>query len=172
MSRNNLMPFEPHEVGQLIETIWTVVLDCSVQSIPLPAGGQDLTDSLTGMIEITGAWEGIVALECPRGFVRQAASLVFEMEPDLVTRDQLEDTLCELTNIIGGNFKALLPPSTHLGLPAVAEDASCCRRIAVDRAFMRLAFETSGFVFFVSILSSAAASDDPHRQLLVTAPKA
>src|SRR3990172_2061058 len=103
------MPFEPSEVGRLIETIWTVVLDCEVRAVPMPAGFQDATGVLMGLVEITGAWEGGVALECPWGFVRQAAGLMFEIEPDRVTVDQLEDTLCELTNIVGGNFKALLP---------------------------------------------------------------
>ena len=56
------MPFEPREVGQLIEMIWTVVLDCSVQSLPVPATFRESTDVLTGMVEITGAWEGVVAL--------------------------------------------------------------------------------------------------------------
>ena len=160
MSRNDLMPFEPCEVGRLIETIWTVVLDCEVRAVPMPAAFQDATGVLIGLVEITGAWEGVVALECPTGFVRQAASLMFEIEPDRVTVDQLEDTLCELTNIIGGNFKALLPPSTHLGLPSVAADTNCSRALPGPRALARLAFETSGFVFVVTILSAVAASHE------------
>ena len=160
VSRNDLMPFEPSEVGRLIETIWTVVLDCNVQCVPMPASLQDATGVLTGMVEITGGWEGVVALECPSGFVRQAASLMFEIEPDLVTADQLEDTLCELTNIVGGNFKALLPPASHLGLPSVTKDANSSGALPGARVLTRLAFETSGFVFVVTILSGAAVFDE------------
>src|SRR5262249_23489239 len=116
------MPFEPGDVDRLIETIWTVVLGCNVRQVSTPLNIAADENLLTAMVGITGAWEGVVAIECPEGFARQAASAMFEIEPGLVTVEQAEDALCELTNIVGGNFKALLPLSSHLGLPTVVRE--------------------------------------------------
>jgi len=165
------MPIEPGQVGQLIETIWTVVLDCNVQSVPVPASHRDAASVLTSMVEFTGEWEGMLALECPEGFVRQAAALMFEIDQELVTVEQLEDSLCELTNIVGGNLKALLPPSTHLGLPFVAKDTNSSQALPRARVLTRLAYETSGFVFLVTIFSGFAASEEVQQQFQVAGPK-
>ena len=155
------MPFDPCQVGQLIETIWTVVLDCNVRPAPVPNSDPAATDVLTGMVGITGAWEGIVALQCSQALARQAASVMFEMEPEQVTFDQIEDALCELTNIVGGNFKALLPPSSQLSLPSVTKGTSDAHTLAGDRVLTQLAFETSlGEVFTVTILSGANACQE------------
>lgn len=163
------MPFEPSDVGQLIETIWNVVLDCAVQPVPAPASGREPSGEMVGMVEIAGAWEGVVAITSPAGLVRQAASTMFEVEPGLVSADQLDDTLCELVNIVGGNFKALLPAVTRLGLPFVAKDTGCTPALPRARLLVQLAFETSGFVFLVSIFSAAAAPADTPRQQLQAA---
>jgi len=165
VSSNALLPFEPRDVGQLIETIWTVVLGRDVQPVSLPASLQVAAGILTGMVEITGAWEGVVVLECPLGLVRQAAGTMFEIEPELVTSDQLEDALGELTNIVGGNFKALLPASAHLGLPAVAKDTCCARALPGAAVLAKLAFETTEFVFLLTILSANTISDDSPQSL-------
>jgi chemotaxis protein CheX len=158
------MPFEPSDVGALIEMIWNVVLDCNVQAVETLNDRRDPTDALTGMVELTGAWEGVVALQCPADLMKQVASIMFEIEPDRVTLDQSEDALCELTNIVGGNLKALLPPPTHLGLPTVERDAVGPRTSSGAGLLTQLAFEANGFVFTVAIISSAAAADDARRR--------
>ena len=158
MSCNALVPFNSLEVSQLIETVWTVVLGCDVRPVTQATSPQHSTDSLTGMVEITGAWEGIVVLQCPLELVRRAAAAMFEIEPDLLTSDQLEDALGELTNIVGGNFKALLPASAHLGLPAVVKNPVRNHALAGATVLEQLAFETSGFVFVLSILGATSAA--------------
>jgi hypothetical protein len=95
---------------------------------------------------------------------------MFEIEPDLVTLEQLDDTLCELTNIVGGNLKALVPPSTHLGLPSVAKDTTCSQALPGAIPLTRLAFETCGFVFLVTIFSGHAASGDTQQRLQLAGP--
>jgi chemotaxis protein CheX len=150
------MLFDPSQVGQLVETIWTVVLGCDVRPAPWPNCTAFEEDVLTGMVGITGSWEGIVALQCSETLARRAASIMFEQEPELLTIDQLEDALCELTNILGGNFKALLPPLCQLGLPSVVKGNSDSQAFAGDRVVTKLAFESSGLVFTVVIISGAS----------------
>jgi chemotaxis protein CheX len=159
VSQSYPTPFDPCQIIQLVETIWNVVLDCEVRSISTPANFGSSTKIMTGMIELNGAWEGVVAIECPTELVGQAAALMFETDLGLVTQDQLEDCLRELTNIVAGNLKALLPPPTYLGLPTVSTSSAGTRSLQDANSLAQIAFETSGFAFVVTVLSSATPAD-------------
>jgi chemotaxis protein CheX len=49
------------------------------------------------------------------------AATMFDTQPEVVTDAEVVDALGELTNMIGGNIKSLLPAPSQLSLPMVAE---------------------------------------------------
>lgn len=104
-----------------VETIWSTVLGLPVSpGQPIPAALSH--DSLmSGSIQISGAWEGAVILDCTLPVARRAAALMFGVEIDETTNDQLEDALGELTNIISGTFKSQLPEPCLMSLPAIVQ---------------------------------------------------
>jgi chemotaxis protein CheX len=66
--------------------------------------------------------------------------------------DQVSDALGELTNIISGNIKSLLPEPSSLSLPAVAEGSDCYFRVIGTRVMQKLGFVFEGEPFQVTIV--------------------
>ncbi len=58
---------------------------------------------MTGCIQISGAWQGAVILQCSEGFARNAASRMLCLEDEDITSADIQDSFAELTNMIGGN---------------------------------------------------------------------
>lgn len=107
---------------ELAASVWNSMLELELwrtdgASVAFPASAQ----MLTGQIAIRGAWRGQVALTCSRLAARKAAAIMFETPPSRITALQQEDALGELTHILSGNLKSLLPAPSSISLPVVAE---------------------------------------------------
>lgn len=144
------MRFQESDIRQLVDLIWASVLGMVVRPAdPAPA---DARGCLTGCVQITGAWQGAVTLTLPEGLVRRAAGILFDVPPEEVNTEQLHDALGELTNIVGGNIKALLPGLCFLALPAVVEGADYCLAFPEGRLLTQTAFQCDGWSFGVQVL--------------------
>lgn len=71
-------------------------------------------------VQITGTWMGLVTINCPEPLAHKIAEIMFQMAPGTAGQEELQDALGEITNMIGGNIKALMPPPCNLSLPIVA----------------------------------------------------
>jgi CheY-specific phosphatase CheX len=65
--------------------------------------------TLAGVVQISGKWEGAVALLVTLPLARRAAISMLGIDDGEVSSDDQRDAVGELGNIVGGNFKALLP---------------------------------------------------------------
>ena len=75
------MEVTDQELYQMIETIWTSVLGLQIVPSEKPADG--LGEAfLSSSIDITGEWSGTLTIDCPTQLIRQAASIMFEIEPE------------------------------------------------------------------------------------------
>jgi chemotaxis protein CheX len=140
------MPFDPSDVSAIVETVWTTVLDWPVQpaAAAAPAGGP----CVVGSVRLRGAWDGTVVVECPAELARRAAAVMFGVEPHAVSTEQARDALGELTNMVAGNLKALLPAPSSLSLPTVREGSAA----GGGTPLLRLDFECEGGPFAVGIV--------------------
>lgn len=77
-----------------------------------------------GCVSVTGEWQGSVLLACPARLARMAASAMFDLPAEQLDDEQVADALGELTNMIGGNIKSLIPGPSRLSMPAVTVGAS------------------------------------------------
>jgi chemotaxis protein CheX len=145
------MNFGTAEIGQYVESIWDSVLGLGVRP-----GAADLpgpkSDYLTGCIQITGAWEGAVTLDYSKALARQAAGILFGAQEAETTTEQVHDVVGELTNMIGGNLKALLPGPCYLCLPAVADGSDYALRVLGSRVLSRAGFECARQPFVVTVI--------------------
>jgi chemotaxis protein CheX len=85
-----------------------------------PDGG----DITVGCVTVTGEWQGSVLLTCPAQLARMAASAMFDVPAAQLDDKQVADALGELTNMIGGNIKSLIPGPSRLSMPTVTVGAS------------------------------------------------
>lgn len=108
------------DIQEIVETVWMTVLELPIQL------SQDFdlsTDNCLGAeIKISGAWNGVVAVRASRVFLVYAASLMFSCAQSDVNDSDCADTLTELTNMLGGTVKCLLPEICDLSLPTMGID--------------------------------------------------
>lgn len=72
-------------------------------------------------VDVHGPWTGRASLETSSGTASDLARALLRVPAGTpVTDDDLVDALGEVTNVVGGNLKALLPDHGTLGLPQVA----------------------------------------------------
>jgi chemotaxis protein CheX len=123
---------------------------------------------LTGCIDIRGAWTGSVRVHCPARLVSEAAQTIFVLPAGAVGSELVQDTLGELTNIIGGNLKALLGGACRLGLPAVVEASA--KEKSASNALVCVAFQTRGMPLVVEVCPSPRQGDGTCQCLVLATP--
>ncbi|NND90036.1 MAG: chemotaxis protein CheX [Granulosicoccus sp.] len=110
------------ELAEVVELVWMTALE-----LPVEAGSAtalEASDHLTASIAISGAWDGKVRVRASQAFLSHAAATMFTIGSDEVEQQDRVDTLTELTNMLGGSVKCLLPETCDLALPLiVAADA-------------------------------------------------
>jgi chemotaxis protein CheX len=143
---------EANQFRDAVESVWSTMLGIDVepgQAMVLDRGDPDY---MTGCIQITGAWQGAVTVDCSVGLARQITALMFGIEVYETMPDQVSDALGEMTNIISGTIKSFLPEPSSLSLPAVAEGRDCYFRVIGARLVAQLCFSYKGEPFQVTIV--------------------
>jgi chemotaxis protein CheX len=143
------------QIRQSVEELWASVLGLVIESRPVLGEGRPSAGLLTGCVEITGVWQGAVTIDCGPSLARKAAAIMFGIETSETSFDQVQDALGELTNILGGQVKALLPEPCRLSLPAVAGEIDNAFRGAHDKVLTRLDFACLDAPVRVTILEGA-----------------
>ncbi|MDX6202501.1 MAG: chemotaxis protein CheX [Frankiales bacterium] len=110
----------PDDVCIITQDVWASFLDVHIERIALDESLSG-RPSIVGAVRVTDAWFGAVVLEVTPGLARTVAATMFSSTPDVVTDAEVVDALGELTNMIGGNIKSLLPAPSQLSLPMVAD---------------------------------------------------
>ncbi len=118
-----------NDIEQLMTTVLETLLDfhptfLGNKAPPPPAGR-----TFSAVIHITGAVDGAVVLHVTEPFARAAAAKMFGVHPDAADATDQQDALGELCNVVGGNFKSLLPEPCRLSLPTVIDGADYSFRI-------------------------------------------
>ena len=149
------MNFNPEEIYQIAATIWETAIGLQIERESSASLGHPHR-STVACIQITGMWNGAVLLDCPVELARLAASIMFSKEPAKVTTADLQDAVAELVNMVGGNFKALLPEKCYLSLPAVVEGGDYSTRIPGSTLFGRATFSCQGHPMSVTIFEKQA----------------
>ncbi len=117
------MQFLEEEILEITEATWNSMLGLDIRpnaAGPAPSAEEDI---LVGQVHISGAWEGHVQLYGTGALAQSAAAKIFAIAPDAVQAQDQIDAMYELTNIIAGNIKSLLPEPCHISLPQVERAA-------------------------------------------------
>ena len=105
------------QIEQIVQSIFTSMLGMEVsRNNDNPSDCQEV---VLGTIQITGAKSASVVLGVSAEVARAAAASMLQLSSQDVTQDDERDVVAELTNMIGGNLKGLLPGPLYLSLPTV-----------------------------------------------------
>ncbi|MEM6648030.1 MAG: chemotaxis protein CheX [Bacteroidota bacterium] len=150
-----LIELNTTDVEHVVATIWatTIARPVAVHLPPLPAPAEDAVSSA---VTIAGDWNGVVVFQCPPVLARTLTGAMFGLPPASVQHVDVEDALGELTNMMAGNIKALLPGTNHLGLPVVALGGPHRVSVPTSAPLHHLGFRCEAQVFTLTIVERTA----------------
>lgn len=140
-----------NEISHFVHEIWSSVLRLPVTQTNQSFPSSGLKDTVAGYIQITGEWQGTVVMYCSKNLAEKFASIMWSLEESEIEFDQIQDAIGELTNMAGGNIKALLPPPCQLSLPIVA-NSNFDPDIPDNHLLSSVNFECEGSVFAISMV--------------------
>lgn len=146
------MPVDTDQIHELTESIWETMLGLAVARCEVEETATNGDPSMTGCVQITGAWEGAVTLDCSLDFARRAAEIMFDLEPQAADFEEIKDALGELANMLGGNLKSLLPGPAHLSLPAITEGSDYSVTVQGSELVTQTTFKSEGHAVKVALL--------------------
>jgi chemotaxis protein CheX len=148
------MTLPEHHVRTVVRTIWSTQLGLEVQDCPEVETETDdaVSPTMTASIQISGDSHGDVRLRCSRELVRKAAGIMFELPEDRLSIADERDVIGELTNVIAGNIKALIPGSNSISLPTIVEGSDYTVSSVDVASIEEHAFSHEGEVFVVTIV--------------------
>src|SRR4051812_25600004 len=104
-------------IEQIVQSIFATMLD--METVRSNEGMSAFPEELLGTIQIAGATSMSVVLGVSQGVARAATAVMLQLHSQDVTEDDQRDVVAELTNMIGGNLKSLVPGPLYLSLPTV-----------------------------------------------------
>jgi chemotaxis protein CheX len=116
------------QIAEITQDVWASFLALELVHVPGPAAPLD-GQVVAGCVHVSGEWEGSIFVECTRTHADTAAAAMFQAAPGELSEDEVADALGELTNMVGGNVKGLLPAPSKLSIPSVALGDSCHVRV-------------------------------------------
>jgi chemotaxis protein CheX len=104
-------------IEQIVQSIFGTMLGMEVARVE--SGASTFQEELMGTIQIAGATSMSVVLAVSDGVALASAAAMLQLSSEDVTDDDQRDVVAELTNMIGGNLKSLVPGPLFLSLPTV-----------------------------------------------------
>lgn len=150
------MPGLEASIDEIVETVWTSTLGLPVVPDDPFRLESERGHTFGGIVQITGAWDGVVAVQCSAALARRATGTMMGLADREIALSDIQDTVGELANMVGGNVKALLPGRCVLGLPVVVEGADFRMRLPGSTQILQCAFRAEGEPFSVTVLRHTA----------------
>jgi CheY-specific phosphatase CheX len=140
------------DIKDVARTIWSTLFELPLEDGDAAPLGPEST--VTSCVQIDGAWQGAVVLQCPLTLARTLTAAMFQADaaPEI---DEVHDALGELANMLGGNVKALLPGPSRISLPAVAVGSDYQMSVVGTNAVTSLSFTCDGHPLRVTLLQQS-----------------
>lgn len=150
------MAFTREDIVGVVQGVWSTMLSAEVAEAPAARPGTADHGVLRGTIAISGGWHGTLVLELAASEAQAAACIMLDLKPGEASDDDAREIVSELTNIVGGNVKALLESPSKLGLPAVERIAGPAWPGPVAGESERHAFSWDGACFWLAVVAQDA----------------
>ena len=108
------------DIDQLICEVWAPSVDLELYPVDHETGVR----AHAAVLEASGAWEGRIVVRATESFARAVAANMFGMPRHEVEREDADDAIGELANVVGGNLKSLLADGeVDLAVPQLGTDS-------------------------------------------------
>ena len=144
------------DMKDIAMTIWATLFELPLEDADAAPLGREST--VTSCVQIDGAWQGAVVLQCPLTLARTLTAAMFQTDT-APEPDEIHDALGELANMLGGNVKALLPGPSRISLPAVAVGSDYHMSVVGTNAVTSLTFTCDGHPLRVTLLQQSGQPD-------------
>jgi len=134
-------------VCELTRLVWRTMLGLDASDRAEPAEGDELTTS----VDISGAWVGTVSITCSPALAKHLAATMLACPQDDATAADVRDVIAELTNVVGGNMKGVLPGPSKLSIPRVERGSAPSATGKGSRHW----FDCDGQAFSVSVFETS-----------------
>ena len=148
------MQFLENELSHCAEMVWSTLFGMGLQKkghTSLPKNGY-----LGCATRIRGAWNGWLVIHLPPGLSNTASRLFFGLPEEGEQKENIEETLKEIANQVGGNIKHLVPQPSTLDIPLMSFNAEELHFPDSDLK-TQLTFECDGDLVEFQILESTTA---------------
>lgn len=137
------------DITEITCSIWE-----SLFELPLVEGTtppQATESTVTCCVHIEGAWNGALTFQCSMVLAGILTAEMFQNgSPPRV--EDISDAVGELTNMLAGNVKALLPEPCHITLPGVAFGSDYRFSVVGTNPVESVAFSCGGHPLLVTLL--------------------
>ncbi len=143
------MHLSSDDVAQIIQEVWSSMLGIDVEPVDMPR--PETNDAVAGSVGVTGATDCLISMEMGGDGARRFAATMFGMSDEEASDDDIADGIGELTNMVGGNIKSLLPEPSTLSLPVVARGKSPTLRVPGGKPLLEAGYIAGGFPMFLTV---------------------
>lgn len=112
------------DVVAIVNEVWSSMLGLPVEPLDLEERPKIEGPAVSGSVGVSGATDCLICVEMDAAAARQFGATMFGLAEDEASDDDISDAVGELTNMVGGNIKSLLPEPSSLSLPVVAQGNS------------------------------------------------
>jgi chemotaxis protein CheX len=144
------------EIDEIVKTIWSTLVDVPIERGTGTAAIDEST--VTGIVNIDGAWYGAVQVQCSLALACLATSAMFQGDED-PTLDEVRDALGELTNMVAGNVKSLLPGPSAISLPTVVFGSNYEISVVGTQTIASVSFVCESYPLVVSVVQRSGDVD-------------
>jgi CheY-specific phosphatase CheX len=120
--------------------------------------GATCASTFTASVFYAGAWQGALILDCTREQAMEWSARLMSLDPP-ISLDDARDGLGELTNVMAGNLKPLLPPGVGLSIPSVVQGSDYSLRLCGGNLTETLCFEDQYGTFRITLIEIMPAHD-------------
>ncbi|MGY6499432.1 MAG: chemotaxis protein CheX [Acidimicrobiales bacterium] len=148
------MTIDTAAVHEIVTEIWESMLGLEISTV-----ADDTTQSgreVYAAVQITGAWEGALIIECLEPTASAFTAAMLGMEDEEPAESDVHDVMGELANMAGGNLKAIVGSEARLSLPTVVVGADLDLSVPGASVAVRQAFLAGDSPFTVVIMAKAA----------------
>jgi chemotaxis protein CheX len=105
------------QIEQIVQSIFSSMLGMEIRRSE--GSGSECSETVIGTIHIAGTQPISVVLGVTDEVASATAAAMLQLPIASASEDDKKDVVAELTNMIGGNLKSIMPSPSYLSLPTV-----------------------------------------------------